>query len=95
MAELGVEVEAVERDIPCRGWEIKLFIKNGDERGWYTFFLTDSEWRKVRDNPVQQADSHHEPTLFVEGPGEYRDGVGVTLECEAPRYNLLETSGEA
>ncbi len=70
MSAPTVVVEQVERDAPCRAWEITLKITKGDERGYYIFNLYEAEWREARDNPKRWADGDHSPHLVAEKEGE-------------------------
>ncbi len=69
MSAPTVVVEDVDRDAPCRGWEITLAIKKDGEQGYYSFTLYEAEWRKARDNPKRLADGDHSPHLVVEKEG--------------------------
>jgi hypothetical protein len=66
MSVPSVEVERVERDTPCRAWEITLLITKNGERGHYQFLISDVQWREARDNPKGIADGDHGPRLLVE-----------------------------
>ncbi len=64
-----VKVESVEKDVPCRAWEVTLDITRGDERGYYSFTFSDLQWREARDNPKPPVDGDHGPLLVVEKEG--------------------------
>lgn len=66
MNRVEVEVERVERDMPCRSWEIELRITNGEERGWYQFQISDYDWRHAREPGGMGKDGDHSPSLVVE-----------------------------
>ena len=60
-----VQVEQVERDAPCRAWEITLNITKDGEQGYYIFNLYHRDWQEATDNPKPWADGDHSPHLIV------------------------------
>ena len=63
---MEVSVGQVERDIPCRAWEITLKLSKDGEEGYYLFHITDAQWEEAKSNPLPETWDERVPQLVVD-----------------------------